>query len=203
MTQAFDDESGRATPISVVDVSENYITKVEELSGNTYLHIGKDKKVRNTRKSDVGNYKELGFVPVENKVFKVEGEKGEEKAGDIISADLFSVGDIVDVTGTSKGKGFAGVMKRWNFKGGKATHGQSDRDRAPGSIGSGTTPGRVYKGKKMAGRMGNEKVTVQNLKIVDVDTEKNLLLIAGAIPGNKKGYVIVRESFMNTFKKDN
>jgi len=114
--------------------------------------------------------------------------------GDVIGPDIFKAGDRVDVTGTSKGKGFAGVMKRHNFKGGPKTHGQSDRRRAPGSIGAGTTPGRVVKGMRMAGHMGHARVTTQNLTVVRVETEKNLVLIKGAVPGANGGLVIIRKA---------
>ena len=114
--------------------------------------------------------------------------------GEEIKADIFKAGDVVDVTGTSKGKGFAGVVKRYHFRGGPKTHGQSDRVRAPGSIGSGTTPGRVVKGLRMAGHMGQERVTTQNVKIVRVDAEKNLILIKGTVPGVNGGLVMIRKA---------
>jgi large subunit ribosomal protein L3 len=122
---------------------------------------------------------------------KVLGEM--PAVGDSITVDMFADGEFVDVIGTSKGKGFAGVMKRHNFRGGPRTHGQSDRARAPGSIGPGTTPGRVLKGTRMAGRMGNERVTVKELEIVTADAERNLLVIKGAIPGANGGVVMIRK----------
>ena len=116
------------------------------------------------------------------------------KVGDLVKlSDIFKKGDVVAVTGTSKGKGFAGVVKRWKFAGGPKTHGQSDRQRAPGSIGQGTTPGRVLKGKKMAGRMGGERVSIKNLIVVDIDSEKDLLAISGSVPGNKGGLLVVNK----------
>lgn len=114
--------------------------------------------------------------------------------GQRITVEVFSAGDRVDVTGISKGRGFAGVVKRHGFRGGPRTHGQSDRLRAPGSIGSTTTPGRVYKGKRMAGHMGHERVTVQNLEVVQVDPERNLLLVRGAVPGPRNGLLLIREA---------
>lgn len=114
--------------------------------------------------------------------------------GDKLTVDVFAVGEHVDVVGTSKGKGFAGAVKRYHFKGGKATHGQSDRQRAPGSRSSGTTPGRVYKGSRGAGHMGSDRVTVQALKVVLVDAERNLLGVHGAVPGGKGGLVVIREA---------
>ncbi|MCA9387315.1 50S ribosomal protein L3, partial [Candidatus Dojkabacteria bacterium] len=118
-----------------------------------------------------------------------------------LKADIFTEGDLVDVAGVSKGKGFQGVMKRWNFKGGKRTHGQSDRERAPGSIGSGTTVGRVVKGKKMAGRMGRENVTIKQLKVVEVDSANEIVAVSGAIPGFNGSYVVIKESFFNKNNK--
>ena len=113
---------------------------------------------------------------------------------------MFAVGELVDVAATSKGKGFAGVVKRYHFRGGPKTHGQSDRHRRPGSIGSGTTPGRVYKGLRMAGRMGNERVTVQNLRVLQIDPERNLLVLHGAVPGPTNGLVTVHKAAKGTKK---
>jgi large subunit ribosomal protein L3 len=122
------------------------------------------------------------------------GDGDDLSIGQRLDASLFEKGDIVDVTGTSKGKGFAGAIKRHNFSRQKVTHGQSDRERAPGSLGAGTDPGRVFKGKRMAGRMGGERVTVQNLKVVLVDAERNMLAIKGAVPGANNGIVMVRRA---------
>lgn len=202
MTQAFDKSTGALTPVTVLDVSENVVSKVlKDSEGKpTHVEFGMGKK-KNANKADLGNYKVLKHVPAHKFVIKIEGEVSEgTDEGKEIKADTFEAGDIIDVIGTSKGKGFAGVMKRWNFKGGKRTHGQSDRDRAPGSIGSGTTPGRVYKGKKMAGHMGNEQKTVKNLKVVDIDVDNNLISVSGSLPGFNGGYVVVRESFFNNKK---
>ena len=121
-------------------------------------------------------------------------DPGEYEEGQKIDVSIFVVGDKVDVTGTSKGKGFAGTVKRHHFRGGPKTHGQSDRWRAPGSIGAGSTPGKVFKGTRMAGRMGNQRVTVQNLRIALVDLDKNILGIRGAVPGGKNGLIIIREA---------
>ena len=118
----------------------------------------------------------------------------EVSEGDQLTADVFEVGDHVDITGTSKGKGFAGAMKRYHFRGGPITHGQSDRQRSPGSRGAGSTPGRVFKGSRGPGHMGNRKVTSQNLKIVLVDNERNLLAVRGAVPGPKGGFVLIKEA---------
>jgi large subunit ribosomal protein L3 len=119
---------------------------------------------------------------------------GEVEVGQVFKADAFQVGETVDVTGTSKGRGFQGTVKRHGFKGGPKTHGQSDRHRAPGSIGASATPGRVFKGMKMSGQMGNERVTVQNLTILRVDTERNLLLVEGSVPGPNKGTLLIRRA---------
>jgi large subunit ribosomal protein L3 len=121
--------------------------------------------------------------------------------GQVIKADAFEAGDLVDVIGTSKGRGFQGGMKRHGFSGGPKTHGQSDRLRAPGSIGSSATPGRVFKGLRMAGRMGNDRVTVQNLKVLRVDPERNLVLGGGSVPGPNEGLVIVRRAIKGSKKK--
>jgi large subunit ribosomal protein L3 len=121
-------------------------------------------------------------------------ELADLEEGQKVTVDIFEAGEYVDVTGVSKGRGFAGVVKRHGFRGGPKTHGQSDRHRAPGSIGACTTPGRVFKGKRMPGRMGGERVTVQNLQVVMVDAERNLLAVRGAIPGAKNGLVMVRQA---------
>ncbi|MDQ7021388.1 MAG: 50S ribosomal protein L3 [Candidatus Dojkabacteria bacterium] len=196
MTQIFK-EDGTQSAVTVIDVSNNVISKLLTDGDNiTHIELGFSSKVKNTRKSDEGNYKELGFVPKYKVAFKKdEGVEGEIKVGDEIKPEIFVVGDIVDVTAKTKGKGFQGVMKRWGFKGGKRTHGQSDRDRAPGSIGSGTTPGRVYKGKKMAGRMGAVQRTIKKLRIEDVDVDNGLIAVSGSIPGANGTYVIIKESF--------
>lgn len=123
------------------------------------------------------------------------GEKPDFQLGEVVTVDrVFKPGDIVDVMGTSKGKGFTGVIKRWGFAGGPRTHGQSDRERAPGSIGAGTTPGRVWKGKKMAGRSGHQRTTIKNLQVFAVDPQENLLLIKGLVPGPRGGFLIVKKT---------
>lgn len=123
---------------------------------------------------------------------RLSGPEALAVGSEIKVSDIFKEGDLVNVTGVSKGKGFAGVVKRWHFKGGPRTHGQSDRERAPGSIGSTTTPGRVLKGKRMAGRMGQDQVTVKNLKVLKVDSENNLLFLRGAVPGTKYGLLVIK-----------
>jgi len=192
MTQIFD-ERGEIVPLTLVETGPCYITQVksEEKDGYTALQLGFGETKR-LNKPQRGHLKELPPLRYLREV-RVKDVQGYQ-VGQKFDASLFSVGDLVDVTGISKGKGFAGVMKRHGFRGGPATHGQSDRARAPGSIGATTTPGRVFKGMRMAGRMGNERVTVQNLKVVLVDPERNLLGVRGSIPGSRGGLVMVRKA---------
>lgn len=192
MTQIFD-ERGEMIPVTLVEAGPCYITQVktEEKDGYTALQLGFGETKR-LNKPQRGHLKELPPLRYLREV-RVEDVRGYQ-AGQKFDASLFSVGDLVDVTGISKGKGFAGVMKRHGFRGGPATHGQSDRARAPGSIGGTTTPGRVFKGMRMAGRMGNERVTIQNLKVVLVDPGRNLLGVRGSLPGNRGGLVMVRKA---------
>lgn len=192
MTQIFT-ESGKAVPVTVLDVSNNvYSNKIKVAEDKHKVEISKDKK-KNPSKAELGIYKALKFVPRHKVTLDIPNDY-EVKLGDEIKADTFSVGDRVDVTAVSKGKGFQGVVKRWGFKGGPKTHGQSDRERAPGSIGSGTTPGRVIKGMKMAGRMGREKKTVQNLTVESIDLESGLMAVSGPIPGNRDSYVLIKQA---------
>lgn len=190
MTQVFG-EDGRVVPVTIVDVNEVYMIgkKDEDKDGYQAIILGKGKK-KNANKPELGKYKKLGFVP--NFIKEIRDTEIELEENTKIDANLFENGEVISVTGDTKGKGFQGVVKRWNFHGGPKTHGQSDRWRAPGSIGSGTTPGRVYKGKKMAGRMGGNQITVKNLEIVLVDKENGLIGIKGAIPGNKGSYIIIK-----------
>lgn len=200
MSQSFDKQTGELTPVTVIDISGTVVAKhLKEGQNVTHVEIGID-KVKNPRAVDLGNYKEISFVPKFKKAFKLEEGQTPLEIKQELKADIFTEGDIVDVQGVSKGKGFQGVMKRWNFKGGKRTHGQSDRERAPGSIGSGTTPGRVVKGKKLPGRMGRGNVTVKQLKIVQVDAANEIIAVSGAIPGFNGSYVVIKESFFNKNK---
>ena len=191
MTQIFE-ENGDVVPVTIVDVSENYISKTfgrgEELS---HIEISKDKKTKNTNKADQGNYKELTFVPKFKKVIKVS-EKMEVSAGNELKADVFAKNDIVKVTGVTKGKGFRSGIQRWGFAGGPKTHGASDKERSSGSLGTRTIPGRVFKGKKMGGHVGTLQRTVSNLKIAYVDSEQNLIGIRGSIPGPRNSYVLIK-----------
>jgi large subunit ribosomal protein L3 len=205
MTQVFD-EKGAVIPVTVIQAGPCRVTQVrtKEKDGYEAVQIGFEESSR-LKKPQVGHQKDLIRTEENGKYQKQFGLKflreirtstvAEHTVGDTINADnIFKNGDTVDVTGTSKGKGFAGVMKRHNFHGGPRTHGQSDRSRAPGSIGSGTTPGRVVKGLRMAGHMGQERVTTQNLKVVRVDADKNLILIKGAVPGANGGLVTIRKA---------
>lgn len=193
MTQVFN-EDGTVVPVTIIDVSDVVIAglKNKDKDGYSAVVLGKGKSTK-ANKPETGKYKELGFVPEhvqENRTKLADGE--EVKVGESIKASIFELNEKVDVTGITKGKGFQGVVKRWGFHGGPKTHGQSDRHRAPGSIGSGSTPGRVYPGKKMAGRMGGVQRTVQNLKVVIIDEESGLIGIKGAIPGNKGSLVMIK-----------
>lgn len=193
MTQIFED--GKFIPVTVVEAGPNYVLqkKTVENDGYTALQLGFDeKREKNTTKPVMGIFKKAGVNPQrfvrEVKVDSVEGyELGQE-----IKVDTFAEVEYVDITGTSKGKGTAGVMKRHGFGGNRATHGVSRNHRLGGSIGMSSWPGKVLKGKRMAGQHGNATVTVQNLKVVKVDAENNLLLIKGAVPGAKNGYLVVR-----------
>jgi large subunit ribosomal protein L3 len=154
------------------------------------LGFGLDKRLNRPER---GHRQGSGFMSRTLREVKAS-DTSDMAVGQVINADAFAEGDLVDVTGTSKGRGFQGVVKRHGFRGGPKTHGQSDRLRAPGSIGSSATPGRVFKGLRMAGRMGNDKVTVQNLKVLRVDPERNLLLVQGSVPGANESLVIVRRA---------
>lgn len=153
-----------------------------------------DKSEKNVSKALAGHFKKAGSMP-KAKIVEFRNEfEHEVKVGDQVIVDMFNEGEYVDVTGTSKGKGFQGVVKRHNFGGVmQATHGQHNRLRAPGSIGAGSDPSRVFKGLRMAGRMGGKQVTVQNLQVLKVDTEQNLLVVKGAVPGAKNSYVIIKK----------
>lgn len=193
MTRVFA-EDGSSIPVTVIEVSPNRVTQVrtEETDGYQAVQVttGERRASRVTRPA-AGHFAKAG-VEAGRGVWEFRAEPGELAAGGAVTVEIFEAGQIVDVTGISKGKGFQGVVKRWNFRTQDATHGNSLSHRAPGSIGQNQTPGRVFKGKKMAGHMGAERVTVQNLEVVRVDAEKNLLLIKGAVPGATGADVIVR-----------
>ena len=193
MTQIFDD-TGAAIPVTLIEAGPCYVTQVRrpELDGYSAVQVGfGEVKPKRLTGGQLGHLKRNNLPPL--RFLREFREKDPEvNEGDKLTVDLFSVGDHVDVVGTSKGKGFAGAVKRHHFRGGPKTHGQSDRQRAPGSRGSGTTPGRVYKGARGPGHMGDERVTVQNLGVVLVDAERNLLGLRGAVPGPKGGLIVIK-----------
>ncbi len=194
MTRVFT-EDGASIPVTVIEVDPNRVTQVKTLEADGYTAIqvtAGSKKSSRLNKPAAGHFAKAGVEAGDGLwEFRIDAD-AEYKAGDVIGVDLFAQGDIVDVTGKSKGKGFQGGVKRWNFRMQDATHGNSLSHRAPGSIGMCQTPGRVFKGKKMAGHMGAENVTVQSLELVRVDSERNLLLIKGAVPGATGADVIIR-----------
>ena len=195
MTSIFD-ENGKNIPCTVIQAGPCVVTQVrtEEVDGYSALQLGFDDKAeKRAAKAELGHYKKAGASP-KKKVVEFRDFEGEYKLGDSIGVDLFVEGEFVDVVGTSKGKGFQGVVKRHGFAGvGQATHGQHNRLRAPGSIGAASTPSKVVKGLRMAGRMGGERVTVQNLRVLKVVPEKNLIVVKGAVPGHKNAYVTVQK----------
>ncbi|MCS4484622.1 50S ribosomal protein L3 [Gleimia sp. 6138-11-ORH1] len=196
MTQVWD-KDGRVVPVTVVQVGTNVVTQVrtEEADGYTAAQIGfGEVDARRITKPLAGHFEKAGVAPRRHLVEVRTSEVDAFELGQELLASVFEAGDKVDVSGNTKGKGFAGVMKRHGFGGAPASHGAHRNHRKPGSIGACATPGRVFKGVRMAGRMGNVKRTVQNLNIFAVDAEKGLLLIHGAIPGPKNAVVLVRNS---------
>jgi large subunit ribosomal protein L3 len=192
MTQVFQDE-GAVVAVTAIEAGPCTVTQIKTKAKEGYdavqLGFGPAKRINRPQR---GHLKKLG--PYKHlREFRVE-DASKIQLGDGVDVGIFHPGDLVDVIGTSKGRGFAGVVKRYHFAGGSKTHGQSDRHRAPGSIGAGTDPGRVIKGLKMAGHMGDERVTVQRLQVVKADPERNLLLVRGAVPGPRNGLLIVRKS---------
>ncbi|HEY8490398.1 MAG TPA: 50S ribosomal protein L3 [Dehalococcoidia bacterium] len=192
MTQIWD-ETGTVVPVTVVEAGPCVVTQVktEETDGYNAIQVGWGTRKR-LNKPMQGHLKGLGNFRYLRE-FRVEDPAAYE-LGQRITVELFQPGDLVDVTGTSKGRGFAGVVKRHGFAGGPKTHGQSDRHRAPGSIGSTTTPGKVFKGLRMAGHMGAQQVTVKNLRVVRVDPERGILMLRGAVPGARNGLLKIRRS---------
>ena len=195
MTSVFNEE-GKNLPCTVISAGPCVVTQVktEENDGYTAVQIGYEEKAeKRTSAALKGHYKAAGTSPKKH-VVEFDGYAEELKAGDVIDVNLFEEGEFVDVTGTSKGKGFQGVMKRHNFGGvGDATHGTKDVARAPGSIGMASTPSRVMKGMRMAGRMGGDRVKVQNLKVLKILADQNLLVVKGAIPGPKGSIVTIEK----------
>ncbi|HYI15428.1 MAG TPA: 50S ribosomal protein L3 [Thermomicrobiales bacterium] len=193
MTQIFD-ETGRVIPVTVLQVGPCVVTqlKTQERDGYEAVQLGFGDSKR-LNKPERGQRKAAGTNSRYLREMKANDISGYE-VGQVLDCSIFEVGARVDVAGTSKGKGFQGTVKRHGFAGGPKTHGQSDRHRAPGSIGSSATPGRVFKNMKMAGQMGNERKTVQGLEVVRVDPEKNLVLVRGSVPGHDDNLLIVRTS---------
>jgi large subunit ribosomal protein L3 len=193
MSQIFDD-TGLAHPVTVLEVGPCVVTQIKTPERDGYsavqLGFGLDKRLNRPER---GHRQGSGFMSRTLREVNVS-DATDMAVGQVITADAFAEGELVDVTGTSKGRGFQGVVKRHGFRGRPKTHGQSDRLRAPGSIGSSATPGRVFKGMRMAGRMGNDRVTIQNLRVLRVDPERNLLLVGGSVPGANESLVMVRRA---------
>ena len=195
MTSIFD-ENGKNVPCTIIEAGPCVVTQVrtKEVDGYEALQLGFDDKAeKRATKAELGHFKKAGSS-VKKKVIEFQGFEDKYKLGDVITVDFFAEGEFVDVSGISKGKGFQGVVRRHGFGGvGQTTHGQHNRLRAPGSVGASSYPSRVFKGMRMAGRMGAEKVTVQNLKVLKVVAEKNLLVVKGCIPGHKNAYVTIHK----------
>lgn len=195
MTRVFTDD-GVSIPVTVIEVEPNRVTRVKDQDGDGYRAIQVttgSRKASRIAKAEAGHFAKVGVEAGRGLwEFRLEEGQGAPEVGAELTVSAFEAGQKVDVTGQSKGKGFQGGVKRWNFRTQDATHGNSLSHRAPGSIGQCQTPGRVFKGKKMAGHMGAERVTVQTLEVVRVDAERNLILVKGAVPGAPGGDVVVR-----------
>ncbi|WP_026928996.1 50S ribosomal protein L3 [Glycomyces tenuis] len=196
MTQVWD-ENGRAVPVTVVQAGPCVVSQIRkpDVDGYSAVQLGfGDVKLKNVTKPIQGHFEKAGVAPRRHLVELRTSDAADYELGQTVEATTFEAGELVDVTGTTKGKGFAGVMKRHGFGGLGASHGAHKVHRAPGSIGGCATPGRVFKGMRMAGRMGGNRHTTQNLRIQAVDAERGLLLIVGAVPGPKNGLVLVRSA---------
>ena len=196
MTQIFD-EGGEVVPVTIIEAGPCFVTQVKtpERDGYAAVQLGfKEVKPKRLTRPQLAHLSKNQLPPLRHLREIRVSDVSQYEEGQKVRVSIFDVGDRVDVTGISKGKGFTGVVKRHGFGGGPKTHGQSDRHRAPGSIGAGTTPGRVYKGLRMAGRMGNARVTAQNLQVVLVDPERNLLAVKGAVPGARNGLLTIKEA---------
>ena len=195
MTSIFD-ENGKNIPCTIIEVGPCVVTQVrtKEVDGYEALQLGFDDKAdKRANQAELGHFKKAG-TSAKRKLVEFKGFDNNYKLGDVITVAYFAEGEFVDVTGISKGKGFQGVVRRHGFGGvGQTTHGQHNRLRAPGSVGASSYPSRVFKGMRMAGRMGAENVTVQNLKVLKVVAEKNLLVVKGCIPGHKNAYVTIHK----------
>ncbi|UCH42621.1 MAG: 50S ribosomal protein L3 [Dehalococcoidales bacterium] len=192
MTQVFRDD-GKAEAVTAVEAGPCTVIQIKTAEREGYnavqLGFGETKRSSSPQKGHLKGLGQLRYL----REFRVDDNE-ETSVGDRVDVTLFESGDLVDITGVSKGKGFAGVVKRYHFAGGPKTHGQSDRHRAPGSIGATTSPGRVFKGQRMAGHMGKERVTTRNLEVVATDPDRNLLLLRGAVPGNRNGLLLIKKS---------
>ena len=196
MTQVWD-ENNKLVPVTVVEISPNVVTQIRsvEVDGYTAVQIAYGAiDPRKANKPATGHFEKAGVTPRRHLTEVRTADAAEYSLGQELAVDIFEAGQLVDVVGTSKGKGFAGVMKRHNFKGVSASHGSHRNHRKPGSIGASSTPSRVFKGMRMAGRMGGERVTVLNLRVHAVDAEKGLLLVKGAVPGARGRLVFVRNA---------
>ena len=194
MTSIYD-ENGKNIPCTVIEVGPCVVTQVrtKEVDGYEALQLGFDDKAeKQSNKALNGHFKKAGTT-AKKRVVEFQGFEQDFKLGDQITVDHFEEGEFVDVSGTSKGKGFQGVVKRHGFQGSERTHGQQSMNRAPGSVGASSYPSRIFKGMRMGGRMGGERITVQNLRVLKVVAEKNLLVVKGAVPGHKNSYVIIQK----------
>ncbi len=194
MTRVFD-ERGNSIPVTVIEAGPCFVTEIRTADKHGYsaIQVGfEEKPERKTNSPERGHFAKASVKPMRHvKEFRDFQSGAELKLGDVIKADVFKAGDKVKVIGVSKGKGFQGVVKRHHFGGGSTTHGQSDRVRAPGSVGGSSWPSRVWKGMRMAGQMGNERVSVRNLKIFKIDADNNIVMIKGAVPGAANGIVTI------------
>jgi large subunit ribosomal protein L3 len=198
MTQIFD-ERGEVISVTVIEAGPCFVAqiKTQERDGYSAIQMGfEEAKAKSLTRPQVRHLQKSNLPALRHlREFRMDGDDATDlEEGQKVTVEIFRVGEAVDVTGVTKGRGFAGVVKRHGFSGGPKTHGQSDRHRTPGSIGACYTPGRVFKGKRMPGRMGNERVTVQNLQVVMVDPERNLLAVRGAVPGAKNGLLMIRQA---------
>jgi len=194
MTRVFD-ERGKSVPVTVIQTGPCFVTEVRTKENHGYdaLQLGfEEKRDKSVKKPERGLYEKAGVKPMRYlREFRTFDNIASFKPGDVIKADIFQGAATVKVIGVSKGKGFQGVVKRHHFSGGPQTHGQSDRWRAPGSVGSSSYPSRVLKGLRMAGRMGGDRVTVRNLKVIRIDAENNVVMVRGGVPGARNGMVII------------
>ncbi|MDR1804793.1 MAG: 50S ribosomal protein L3 [Flavobacteriales bacterium] len=195
---SFFSKDGKNIPCSIIRIEPCYVVQIKTVKKDGYysIQLGMDeKKKKHTTKSLQGHFNKAGISP-KKKLLEFKGLFGKDsiQLGDKINVNFFMEGELVDVKGISKGKGFQGVVKRHGFSGvGETSHGQHNRLRAPGSIGAGSDPSRIFKGKKMAGRMGGKNITIQNLEILKIDEYKNILVLKGSVPGNKNSYLMIKK----------